>query len=86
MNYFTDIDPIGMNTDDSLLKDYTNKEDNTDLEHDLICGLDTDIKSTKETLKELKDAIDGYETYTPNVMMLNQLKALHNKLVSSVNC
>lgn len=85
MNYFEKTDPIGMNNNDSLLKDYTNKMISEDLEHDLICGLDSDIKTMRNDLNELKDVIDGYETYTPNRLMLNQLKMLHNKLVNGIN-
>lgn len=77
MNYYDKIDPIG----ESDIK----HNFNIDLEHDLICGIDADIKSMHNDLNELNDLIEGYETYTPNRLMLNQLKQLHRKLVSGIN-
>lgn len=78
MNYHEEIDEIGeSNTAFEI--------NNTDIEHDLICGLDNDIKTMRNDLNELSDLIEGYETYTPNKMMLNQLKVLHSKLTNGIN-
>lgn len=77
MNYYDKIDPIG---ESDIEHNF-----NIDLEHDLICGIDTDIKSMHNDLNELNDLIYGYKTYTPNTFMLNQLEQLHHKLVSGIN-
>lgn len=87
MNYFEKIDPIGMSQNDNEIIDVSKPSnfDISNLEHNLICGIDADIKSMHNDLNELNDLIEGYETYTPNRLMLNQLKTLHRKLVSGIN-
>lgn len=85
MNYFEEIDPIGMSKEEPVDVLKKSKFEMSSLEHDLICGIDTDIRSMHNDLNELNDLIEGYETYTPNRLMLNQLKTLHLKLVNGIN-
>jgi len=73
MNHSTDIDPIG----ESNLE-------NKQLDHDLVCGLDSDIKTMTDNIEELSDLISRYETYTENVMMVSKLKILHHRLSNGI--
>jgi hypothetical protein len=76
-NCLTQIDKIGESNID--------QEQETDLEHDLICALDVDIATTKKNVDELKDVIDGLSTYTDNEYIVKKLTVLHHRIHNGIN-
>lgn len=58
----------------------TQEEQQEQYVHDLICNISTDITSVKRESQNLKEIVDGLETYTDNILLVRNLRHLSNRL------
>ena len=66
MNYYDEIDPIGMSNP------FENEEE-IDKEHDMICDYDSELKELKHTINNIKKEVEYFKTYSENIFHINKM-------------
>lgn len=73
MNYYEKIDPIGEDMSKEI-------ENNIDIEHEIICNINTSLHKTKREIRNLDKLIEHFKTYSSNTYIIEELSCIKMRL------